>query len=121
MDIVHTALWVSDLEATKRFYEEDLGLEMTREFTGDDGIVNYFVAGESETELQFKYDPDGDRSVDPGDFEHTAVTVADIDAIVQHVEEESAGRVVDGPIPFGDIRIAFAEDPDGWGLEFIEE
>jgi len=43
MHATHTAVTVSDLEATTDFYEGVLGLEYQREFTGDDGVVNYYV------------------------------------------------------------------------------
>lgn len=32
IDIQHTAIQVSDLEATKRFYEDGLGLEYSQDF-----------------------------------------------------------------------------------------
>jgi lactoylglutathione lyase len=119
MDVVHTALWVSDLDATTQFYEETLGLGFSREFEGEDGVVNYFVSGESETELQFKYDPEADRDVSPSAFAHTALTVEDLEETLTAVED-SAGTVTAGPMDHEDVRIAFGEDPDGYGLEFIE-
>ncbi|MFB6138597.1 MAG: VOC family protein [Halobacteriaceae archaeon] len=123
MDVLHTAIWVSDLDATTTFYEDHLGLSQTREFVGDDGAVNYFVAGEGDTEIQFKHDPEGDgEPVDPGDFDHVALAVEDTDAMVEHVVEETAGSLRAGPMDHdGELRIAFVEDPDGYGVELVEE
>jgi lactoylglutathione lyase len=119
MDVVHTALWVSDLDATKRFYEDVLGLSFSRQFDGDDGVVNYFVVGEGSAELQFKADPAESRDISPDGIAHVALTVDDLEATLAAVAE-STGTVTDGPIDHEDVRIAFGEDPDGYGLEFIE-
>jgi lactoylglutathione lyase len=120
MDVVHTALWVADLDRTRTFYEDRLDLEFSREFEGADGVVNYFVAGTSATELQFKYDPESDAAVDPAGIAHVAIEVDDLDATIDVVADESAGTITDGPMDADDARIAFGADPDGYGLEFIE-
>jgi len=119
MDVVHTAMWVSDLETTTTFYEEVLGLSVSREFEGADGVVNYFLCGDSETELQFKYDPEAERDVSPSGFAHTALTVEDLDSTLDRVAN-SEGSVNDGPMTIEGGRVAFCEDPDGYGIEFIE-
>lgn len=120
MDVLHTAIRVSDLEQSKEFYLDHLGLEYSREFGGDDGATNYFVKGESETEIQFKHDPEGGQ-VEPGDFDHLAIEVDDIDEIIECVVEETDGSLREGPRTVEDenVRIAFIEDPDGYGIELI--
>lgn len=121
MDVLHTAVWVSDLDRTRTFYEDQLGLEYSRDFVGDDGVTNYFVKGEGDAEIQFKHDPDGTATVDSGDFDHFAIEVDDTDEMVEHVVEETEGSLRDGPLTMDDagVRIAFVEDPDGYGIEFI--
>lgn len=122
MDVIHTAIRVSDLEQTKEFYLDHLGLEFSREFVGGDGVTNYFVTGDSETEIQFKHDSEG-GPVDSGDFDHLALEVDDTDAMVEHVVDETDGSLRKGPMNSHDDshRIAFVEDPDGYGIEFISE
>ena len=124
MDVIHAAVWVSDLEATKSFYVDGLGLEHSREFVGDDGVVNWFARGTGEAELQFKYDPDGSRDVDSGGFDHFALAVEDTDAIVEHVVSETDGSLRQEPTTISTgtatVRIAFVEDPDGYGVEFVQ-
>lgn len=120
MDVIHTAIRVSDLDRTRRFYEDELGLRFSREFVGDDGVTNYFVRGDSNIEIQFKHDPDASDAVDPGDFDHFALAVEDTEALVERVVEETEGSLRAGPMDSGASRIAFVEDPDGWGIEFVE-
>jgi lactoylglutathione lyase len=117
MDVLHTAFSVSDLEQTKAFYLDHLGLETSRVVEDGDATM-HFVKGASETELQFNYDPEG-GAVDPGDFDHVAIEVDDTDAMVEQIVEETDGALREGPMDDGDSRIAFVEDPDGYGIELI--
>jgi len=121
MDVLHTALWVSDLDATREFYEGALGLSFSREMEGDDGVRNYFVSGESDAEIQFKPIADGDvDAVEPSGFDHTAVAV---ESVAELLDELGEDRVRSGPttLPDAGVEIAFVTDPDGYGVELIEE
>ena len=119
MHIAHTALWVSDLEATKAFYEDGLGLEYHREFTVD-GVGNYYVGTEDGGELQFKYREEP-VEVDPSGIDHVALSVEDADATFERVVEETGCEVVLEPTTFeaADRRAAFVADPDGYTVEFV--
>jgi len=66
MEIQHTAVRVSNLEATKAFHQDGLGLDHTRDFHTDDGVHNYYVTSdELDTEIRFVHDPDADGDVSP--------------------------------------------------------
>lgn len=121
MDVAHTAIWVSDLEATKTFYEEVLGLEYRWEFVHD-GVLNYYVGTDDGAEIQFKHRPDGDERIEPGGIDHLALSVEDADATFERVVEESGCPVVLEPTTFeaADRRAAFVEDPDGYVVEFVQ-
>lgn len=123
MDVLHAAVWVSDLEGTVAFYEELLDLEYSRETVGSDGVRNYFVTGESDAELQFKHDDGKDVTIEPGTMDHLAVAVDDVDATADRAVEEWGSEVVDGPRTLEDagLRIAFITDPEGYTVEIIEE
>lgn len=122
MEVLHSALWVSDLERTLEFYVDTLGLEKTHEFTSGDGATNVYVAGEHGTEIQFKHDPDRDTPSADG-FDHIALTVDDTDAEVERLVEGGACTLRRGPLTSDavDARIAFIEDPEGYGIELIEK
>jgi len=122
MEVLHSALWVSDLDRTLSFYVDTLGLEKTHEFESGDGARNVYVAGENGTEIQFKYDPDQD-SQSVGGFDHIALTVEDTDAAVERLVENGPCMLRRGPLNSHavDARIAFIEDPEGYGIELIED
>ncbi|WP_255192100.1 VOC family protein [Natronobeatus ordinarius] len=122
MDVIHTAIWVSDLEETAAFYEDVLGLEFQSEFTGDDGVVNYYVGTEDGADLQFKYDPDGKSAGPPAGIDHVALAVDDVDAEFDRVLEATDPPVVLEPttVEAANARVAFLEDPAGYVVELVE-
>ena len=122
MDVLHCALWVADVDRTLAFYCDEIGLEKTREFVGGDGARNVFVAGEGEAELQFKHDPDRtDPLPEPAGIDHVAFEVGDTDAMVEQLVEDGGATLRRGPLDSegASARIAFVEDPDGYGVELI--
>lgn len=121
MDVIHTAIWVSDLEETAAFYEDVLGLEFQSEFTGDDGVVNYYVGTEGGADLQFKYDPADEATVSPAGVDHIALAVDDVDAEFDRVIEAADPPVVLEPttVEAANARVAFFEDPEGYVVELV--
>ena len=124
MDVIHHAIWVSDLERVLEFYVDELGLEKTNEFESGDGATNVFVAGGSDVELQFKHE-DGreiERS-ENGVYDHVAVAVDDTDAEVERLCDEGSATLTRGPLDSegANARVAFIEDPEGNGIELVQE
>jgi len=120
VEVIHTAVWVSDLERTRAFYEDALGLAHTREFESE-GVTNFYVGGGDGAEIQFKYDP-GRGAVDPSGIDHLALSVDDVDALLDRLQAETDTEVVDGPrtLDLLDVYIAFVTDPDGYVVELVE-
>lgn len=124
MRVLHPAIWVSDIDRTLEFYVDGLGLTKTREFVGGDGARNVYVAGDDGVEIQFKYDPEAEgRAYQAGAYDHVAVAVEDTDAEVERLVEETGCAVRRGPLTSegANARVAFIEDPDGYGVELVEE
>lgn len=121
MDVIHTALAVSDLEQTKEFYEGVLGLEHHWDFTYE-GVVNYYVGTDDGAEIQFKYDASQDEDIEPSGIDHIALGVDDVDATFERVVGETGCPVVLEPTTFEDAdrRGAFVSDPDGYTVEFVQ-
>lgn len=120
--LLHTALWVSDIEASIDFYQDLLGYEIVREFENDDGVRNVFLGHpdpEATDDAALQLLP-ADGEVESGDFEHVALATDDVDAAVEGLDDE---RVDSGPTTmeeFG-VRVAFVDDVDGYGIELIEQ
>lgn len=121
MDVIHTAVWVRDLDATIEFYEGVLGLDHRWDFTHD-GVVNYYVGSDAGAEIQFKFDPESTDPVDPAGIDHLAMSVDDVDETFERVVADSDCEVVLEPtdIAAADRRAAFVTDPDGYVVEFVQ-
>ncbi|HKJ57639.1 MAG TPA: VOC family protein [Halobacteriales archaeon] len=124
MDVIHSAIWVSDLDRMLEFYVDELGLEKTIEFESGDGATNVFVAGPNGVELQFKHEAgkEIERSAN-GVYDHVAVAVEDTDAEVERLCAEGSATLTRGPLDSegANARVAFIEDPEGNGVELVEE
>ncbi|ASU16101.1 lactoylglutathione lyase [Actinobacillus pleuropneumoniae] len=125
MRILHTMLRVGDLERSIKFYTEVLGMRLLR--TSENPQYKYSLAfvgyaDESESaviELTYNW---GVESYELGTaFGHVALGVDDIYATIESVRA-AGGKITrePGPVLGGTTVIAFAEDPDGYKIEFIE-
>jgi catechol 2,3-dioxygenase-like lactoylglutathione lyase family enzyme len=114
--ISELVLEVSDLEAARRFYRDQLGFEETLYGEGRDGRYWYLVG---ETARLGLWTPQtglaGGRG---GAHVHFAFHVEDpeIDALLERIG--ATGAEVEGPIQLGPGRAIYVTDPDGNVVEF---
>ena len=125
MRMLHTMLRVGDLEASKRFYCEVLGMKLLREKEYPAGQFTLCFVGygeeDSNTVLELTYNW-GTSSYDIGNaFGHIALATTDIYATVERIRA-AGGKVTrePGPMKHGTTVIAFVEDPSGYKIELIE-
>jgi catechol 2,3-dioxygenase-like lactoylglutathione lyase family enzyme len=105
LGVLHVALLVNDLEASRRFYGEGLGFaEIARPAFGDEGA--WFQVGDQQVHLTVTDQPLA-RSV-----QHFAVHVRDLDEAVAELEAKAikVHRVPPQPTP---NRQAVVWDPSG--------
>jgi lactoylglutathione lyase len=120
--LVHTCIRVRDLEASLKFYQEGLGLIMTRRknFPEHEFDLVYLSdeAGEFELELTFNYDREEPYEIGNG-YSHLALTVKDLEA--SRERHESMGYEVTKlmGLPGSPPRYYFVTDPDGYDVEII--
>ena len=105
MRILHTMLRVGDLERSIKFYTEVLGMKLLR--TSENAEYKYTLA----------FVGYGDESTAYG---HIALGVDDIYSTIEAIRA-AGGKITrePGPVLGGKTVIAFAEDPDGYKIEFI--
>ena len=118
MRILHTMLRVGDLERSIKFYTEVLGMKLLR--TSENAEYKYtlaFVGYGDESEnavIELTYNWGVDK------YDHIALGVDDIYATIEAIRA-AGGKITrePGPVLGGKTVIAFAEDPDGYKIEFI--
>jgi len=122
MDVIHAAVWVSDLEAAREFFVEGVGLEEHRSLTLD-GIENVWLGGE-HGEIQLRHAPDHpDPAPDRSALDHVALSVEDVDAELERIVDRTGCEVIETPrtVEAADARIAFLGGVDGYVLELVED
>jgi|SRR3954447_22325923 lactoylglutathione lyase len=125
MRVLHTMIRVGDLEASKKFYCEALGMKMLREKEYPDGKFTLCFVGygeESEQaviELTYNW---GVTSYNLGDgYGHVALGTNDIKGACDRVRAQGYKVTREpGPMKHGTTVIAFVEDPTGYKIELIE-
>lgn len=124
MRILHTMLRVGDLERSIKFYTEVLGMKLLRisenaEYKYTLAFVGYGDESENAViELTYNWGVD---KYDLGTaYGHIALGVDDIYATIEAICA-AGGKITrePGPVLGGKTVIAFAEDPDGYKIEFI--
>lgn len=125
MRILHTMLRVGDLERSIRFYTEVLGMRLLRRSENEQykytlAFLGYADESESAViELTYNWGVD---KYDLGTaYGHIALGVDDIYGTIEAIRA-AGGKITrePGPVLGGKTVIAFAEDPDGYKIEFIE-
>jgi lactoylglutathione lyase len=126
MRLLHTMLRVRDLDASLRFYCEQLGMKLLRrkDYPGGEFTLAFVGYGdESETAvLELTHNWDGRRYDVGSGFGHVAIGVDDIRARCESLRAQGVPIAREpGPMKHGTTVIAFIEDPDGYKVELIEE
>jgi catechol 2,3-dioxygenase-like lactoylglutathione lyase family enzyme len=120
-------LIVADLERSRRFYGEALGLEEVPRpgnFTFDGA---WFAVGDDQLHLLAETDttgsaggPDPGPSAAVGLADHIALVVDDLDEALVRLDEHGV-PLLGGPMPRGDgWTQVFMRDPDGYVVELFE-
>jgi lactoylglutathione lyase len=119
MKYLHAMIRVSDIDKSLAFYQDLLGLTLTRKKDYPDGEFSLYYlateAGEPEIELTHNW---GEGSYESGNaFGHLAFAVENIYELCEKFEE--AGVTVLRPPRDG--RMAFVKDPSGISIELLQE
>jgi catechol 2,3-dioxygenase-like lactoylglutathione lyase family enzyme len=123
----HCGLIVADLERSRRFYREALGLEEIARPGNFTFAGAWFRIGETEIHLLVEADTTGRAGApDPGPsgafglVNHVAFQIDDLAAALERLEHHGI-PLIGGPMPRGDgYAQAFFRDPDGHVLELFQ-
>jgi lactoylglutathione lyase len=120
--LLHTRLRVNDIERTVKFYEQALGLTVSRRHTSPRGAQLVFLATpNSEEEIELCQMPAGAPPVQvQPDLMHLAFEVDDLAAFAAELGRKGFA-LSDGPTKTGSGSvIAFLDAPEGYEVELIQ-
>jgi len=124
MRILHTMLRVGNLEKSIEFYTKVMGMQLLRQKEYPKGEFTLAFLGygneEENTVLELTYNWGVDTYDLGTGYGHIAVEVPDVYKAADAVKD-NGGKIIReaGPMNAGSTIIAFAEDPDGYQIEFI--
>jgi len=119
--LLHTRMRVNDLERTVKFYEDALGLSVSRRSTSPRGAQLVFLRTPgSEEEIELCKLPDSPSVQVQPDLMHLAFEVDDLAAFAAQLAKKGY-HLSDGPTPTGSGSvIAFIDAPEGYEVELIQ-
>lgn len=120
--LLHTRMRVNDLARTVKFYQEALGLKLTRQHTSPRGAQLAFLATpNSDEEIEICQMPAGAPPVQvQPDLVHLAFEVDDLAAYEAAIKAKGYA-LSDGPTQTGSGSvIAFIDAPEGYEVELIQ-
>lgn len=122
MRFAHTMIRVKDLDESIAFYRDKLGLDLIEHFElpGADATLAFLKDPKSGFEIELTYNHDG-RDYQLGNaFGHLAFFVTSVDATHDELSAKGVAFSLKPKTMKNGTRIAFADDPTGYKIEFIE-
>lgn len=126
MRILHTMLRVGDLERSKSFYRDVMGMKVLREKEFPDGQYTLAFLGygseQDSAVIELTYNWGKDQYDLGNAYGHIAIGVDDVYAACDRIRSRG-GKIVrePGPMKGGTTVLAFVEDPDGYKIELLQD
>jgi len=120
MKYLHTMVRVTDLEASRRFYCDALGLREVRRMDSDQGrytLVFLAAPGDEQAQIELTYNWDPEAYSAGRNFGHLAYEVDDIYATCRQLMQR--GVTINRPPRDG--RMAFVRSPDQISIELLQK
>ena len=119
--LLHTRMRVNDLARTVRFYEEALGLSVSRRHTSPRGAQLVFLSvPNSDEEIELCQLPNSPSVEVQADLMHLAFEVDDLEGFAAKLKQKGYS-LSDGPTLTGSGSIiGFIDAPEGYEVELIQ-
>ena len=120
MRYLHTMVRVTDIEQSKRFYCDGLGLKEVRRSENEKGrftLVFLAAPGDENAQIELTYNWDPEVYAGGRNFGHLAYRTDDIYALCQHLLD--MGYTINRPPRDG--HMAFVRSPDEISVELIQD
>ncbi|MDG4878341.1 VOC family protein [Mesorhizobium sp. WSM4935] len=116
--LAHVCIFAHDLEATRRFYRDVLGMDTRFNFLRDGRIFGFYLdcGGRSHVEV---FERNEASYSDRDQINHFCLEVEDIDAAIAHIRSKGV-EVTPKKLACDDTYQAWISDPNGVKIELFE-
>lgn len=119
LSLAHASVRVKDIQESKKFYGEVLGLQHVRDFEHERLKFAFYKIGDTEIELtESKIEAYEARTVGPVD--HIAFFVDDIEKEISRLRELDVDFTMDVVIEVMEFKVIFIQGPNGERIELME-
>jgi glyoxylase I family protein len=117
--IAHVCIFAHDLEATRRFYEDVLGMPTKFNFLRGGKMFGFYLeaGGRSHVEV---FQKDGTRFDETDQINHLCLEVENLDAAIAHVEAQGVALTRPKKLAIDDTWQCWLTDPNGVKIELFE-
>jgi lactoylglutathione lyase len=119
--LAHIGLFIRNIEVSKKFYTETLGLEIVSEADMPDG-TKVAMAKRGDLMIELVQLPDY-KNYQDGFVNHIAMRVTDIDKVQKELESKGIQFETKEPVPMdilNGVRYLMFRGPDGEHLEIVQ-
>ena len=117
--VAHVCILAHDLEATRRFYEDVLGLGVAFKFLRGGDVFGFYLnaGGRSHVEV---FQRDGTSFDETNQINHLCLEVASIDEAIAHIEAQGAELMRPKKKGVDETWQVWVRDPNGVKIELFE-
>jgi lactoylglutathione lyase/glyoxylase I family protein len=114
--VAHVCILAEDLEATRAFYTDALGLEVVFDFLRDGEPFGFYLGAGGRSHIEVFQRAAG---AEQGRIDHLCLEVESIDAAIAHLRGRNV-EVTDKKLGCDDTWQAWVRDPNGVRIELFE-
>jgi lactoylglutathione lyase/glyoxylase I family protein len=116
--LAHVCIYASDLERTRRFYADVLGMPVVFRFLRAGEVIGYYLGGGGRSHIEVFRKPEAEYG-ELNRINHLCLEVQNIDAAIAHIRARGA-EVTDKKLGCDRTFQAWVRDPDGVRIELFE-
>jgi lactoylglutathione lyase/glyoxylase I family protein len=117
--VAHVCFFAHDLEATRRFYEDVLGLKTSFNFLRDGRRFGFYLDAGGRTFVEV-FQKDGTSFEETNQINHLCLEVENLDQAIAHIEAKGVSLFRPKKLACDDTFQCWLKDPNGVKIELFE-
>ncbi|MGR3290004.1 MAG: VOC family protein [Paracoccaceae bacterium] len=116
--LAHVCIFANDIDETKTFYNDVLGLEPVFHFLRDGRVFGFYLHAGGRTHIEV-FEKSAAEFTEVNQINHLCLEVEDMDAAIKHISAQGVD-ITDKKNGCDDTYQAWIKDPNGVKIELFE-
>jgi glyoxylase I family protein len=117
--VAHVCIFAHDLEATRRFYEDVLGMDTQFNFLRDGAVFGFYLNAGGRSHLEV-FQRDSTSFEETNQINHLCLEVENLDRAIEHIEARGAQLTRPKKKGVDETWQCWLHDPNGVKIELFE-